>query len=36
MELKYREDGPHLYMLRISNMELEQLFNIASEKNDSG
>lgn len=36
MELKSRSDGPHLYMFRISNMAVEQLFNVMSEKNDSG
>lgn len=36
MELKSRNDGPHLYMLRIFNTALEQLFNVMSEKNDSG
>ena len=35
MELKSRNEGPHLYMLRISNMALEQLFKVMSEKNDS-
>jgi hypothetical protein len=36
MELKSRQDGPHLYMLRISKMALEQLFNVMSDRNDSG
>ena len=35
MELKSRNDDSHLYMLRISNMALEQLFKVIFEKNDS-